>query len=222
MKYKEFSSFTDEEIRFIIVDVLKPLKIVKIDRVSDDQINVDVCLMPDSPDYVDTISLFSWGEMKTHEFIFTDEELLKFRQFLCAKGCIPELKDNPYLQTKSKTEKEPDIQSKIAEIKQTVGLRAGNIAVKSIDDLKKCFAKVSTNGCPAEKDGKPMLYRRDDLSQWAKEAFERGEKYFYAEPVNPDKPYGALRLSEPKYVYEFKRRSGLTEEEYAEIFGNED
>lgn len=48
---------------------------------------------------------------------------------------------------------------------------------------------------------KPMLYRRDDLSQWAEEAFERGDDYFYTKPVNTLNPYGRLELCEPTYYY---------------------
>lgn len=47
----------------------------------------------------------------------------------------------------------------------------------------------------------PMLYKRNDLYQWAKAAFERGEEYFYARPVDPKNPYGALELCEPSYHY---------------------
>ena len=65
-------------------------------------------------------------------------------------------------------------------------------------------------------DGKykavPRLYRREDLSQWAKEAFERGQNYFYYEPVNPDQPYEKQHLTKPKFVYQLVRN--LTEEEY--------
>ena len=51
------------------------------------------------------------------------------------------------------------------------------------------------------KATEPMLYKRDDLTQWAKEAFERGEDGFYAKPVNPLNPYGELELCEPSYCY---------------------
>lgn len=61
----------------------------------------------------------------------------------------------------------------------------------------------------------PLLYRRPDLYEWAKEFYEKGEDFFYAEPVNPDDRYGKLKLTEPKYVYKLKRP--LTEDEYKEI-----
>ena len=47
----------------------------------------------------------------------------------------------------------------------------------------------------------PRLYRRDDLSTWAAEAFSRGEEYFYFRPINPNNPYGALELCEPTSHY---------------------
>ena len=86
-------------------------------------------------------------------------------------------------------------------------------------DAKDFFQKKCTNQMLATtvRDGKlvPMLYRRGDLTQWAKEAYERGEPYFYCEPVNPDKPNGELQLCEPKYIYVLKQ--GLSEEEFLEL-----
>ena len=41
-----------------------------------------------------------------------------------------------------------------------------------------------------------MQYSNPDLSQFAKEAFEAGEDYFYAEPDGAK----GYRLCEPKYV----------------------
>lgn len=49
--------------------------------------------------------------------------------------------------------------------------------------------------------GEPILYRRGDLYQWAKEACARGEKYFYCEPVDENNQYGEFRLCEPKFEY---------------------
>ena len=49
-----------------------------------------------------------------------------------------------------------------------------------------------------------IMYRREDLYNWAKEAMERGEKFFYAKPVNPDEPYGKFELCSPSYHYEAK------------------
>lgn len=48
----------------------------------------------------------------------------------------------------------------------------------------------------SKKDNKPQWYRRPDLHEWAKQARERGEDYFYAQPVNPKDPYGKLEFRE--------------------------
>lgn len=97
-------------------------------------------------------------------------------------------------------------------------LRTGKKPVQTTGDLKRCFHKVCLNAYSAEKDGQPMLYRRNDLTQWAAEAFARGEEYFYAEPVNAAEPYGRLQLTEPKYAYVCNRQ--LSEEEFAAVFGD--
>ena len=83
-------------------------------------------------------------------------------------------------------------------------------------NILSAFKKVATNSHPArniDRDG-PMRYRRDDLSQWAKEAFDRGEYLFYTKPVDPNNPYGKLELSEPEYEYQLKRGLTLEEMEY--------
>lgn len=47
----------------------------------------------------------------------------------------------------------------------------------------------------------PADYRRADLSQWAQEAFDRGEPLFYTRPVpGQDDPY-KLELCKPEYEY---------------------
>ena len=87
-------------------------------------------------------------------------------------------------------------------------------------NLSDFFVKSCTNAYRAvtlDQNGKlvPQDYRRDDLSEWSKEAFNRGDHYFYVEPVNPKQPYGRLQLCEPKYVYKLKR--SLSEEEYEQL-----
>lgn len=91
--------------------------------------------------------------------------------------------------------------------------------ISSIKDLQNMFIKTCINGYSATeiRDGKvvPRLYRREDLSQWAGNAFSKGEHYFYCEPVNPENPNGKLRLCEPKYEYRLKLT--LSETEYDEF-----
>lgn len=53
-------------------------------------------------------------------------------------------------------------------------------------------------------DGKPQRYRRPDLDNWAEEARQKGEKYFYVRQVNPNNPYGALEKCDKTYHYETK------------------
>ena len=87
-------------------------------------------------------------------------------------------------------------------------------------DIKNLFVKVCINEYPSfESRGwniVPRLYRREDLTNWAKEAFERNEMNFYCEPVDERNPYGKLRLSDPKYTYKLKR--DLSEEEFEILF----
>ncbi len=95
--------------------------------------------------------------------------------------------------------------------------------VETVEELGRLFEKHYTNlyhAADPMDQTKPMVYRRMDLSKWAYEAFERGEKYFFCEPVDPNNPYGALKLCEPKYVY--KMRRNLTVEEFENVFGKEE
>ena len=88
-------------------------------------------------------------------------------------------------------------------------------------DLMTAFCKVCVNRYSAidhAHGGGPMLYRRHDLYQWSKEAYERGEECFYCEPADPNDRfgYGKLRLCEPKYTYQLRR--DLTPEEFELLF----
>lgn len=69
--------------------------------------------------------------------------------------------------------------------------------------IKNNSRHVMMNQYPAVNlsTGEPMLYRRGDLYKWAREAYDRGEQYFYVEPVDLENPYGSLRLCDPKEVY---------------------
>lgn len=48
--------------------------------------------------------------------------------------------------------------------------------------------------------GQPAIYRRADLSKWAKEAFERGDSFFFTKPVDDSDPY-TIMLCDPEYEY---------------------
>ena len=64
------------------------------------------------------------------------------------------------------------------------------------------YAAVDTT----RDETRPALYKRKDLYDWAKEAFERGDKFFYAKPVDPNDPYGELELCEPTHEYMVEMR----------------
>ena len=108
---------------------------------------------------------------------------------------------------------------RIQDILDGLEFRTGKRKVQTKEDLKKCFRKECVNAYSAEEDGKPRLYRRNDLTAWAAEAFARGEKYFYAEPINPKEPCGKLKLTNPSYMYTCSR--ALSEEEFEAVFGKE-
>ena len=93
-------------------------------------------------------------------------------------------------------------------------LRKKNI--ENLEDLKNCYTKVCINVFVAkDNNGKLMKYRRDDLSQWAKEAYDSGDDFFYCEPVDFDNPNGKLQLCKPRYEYRIRN---LSEEEFNNIF----
>lgn len=47
----------------------------------------------------------------------------------------------------------------------------------------------------------PALYKRSDLTQWAQEAFNRGEEWFYVKPIDIYRPNGKLELCENPTMY---------------------
>lgn len=96
MKYREFCTLTDAEIKFIMNDIFHPIKIGEISRMSSNEIDVDIYIMEEEPDFADSIWLTP-DDMGTHDFTITNEENLKYQKFLLAKGMDIRLKDNPYL-----------------------------------------------------------------------------------------------------------------------------
>lgn len=83
----------------------------------------------------------------------------------------------------------------------------------NINDL---FEKRCVNRCAArdKKDNRVVFYHRIDLYEWACEAAERDEDFFYCRPVDPNNPYGKLELCEPEYRWFLKNENGLTEDEF--------
>lgn len=52
-----------------------------------------------------------------------------------------------------------------------------------------------------ELNGDRIWYRHPDLYEMAEETRQAGKKSFYAEPVNPERPYGKLQFASPNYIY---------------------
>ena len=91
----------------------------------------------------------------------------------------------------------------------------------TLQEIKNKFKKVCINRYTAIlPNGERQWYRRGDLDNWSKEAFDRSEPYFYVEPIDLNNPYGELRLCKPKYRYMLSKKNLLTEEEYQYLFNN--
>ena len=99
LKYREFLSLTDEEIKYIVRDIFPYTK--DINNIERDErydiISCDIYIMEEYPEYADTLDL-SLTDIKTHDFTLTNGEVLKWKQFLLAKGCDYRLKNNPYME----------------------------------------------------------------------------------------------------------------------------
>lgn len=99
LKYREFLDLTDEEIEFIIKDIFTYTRCVNdIERYKEsNQMSCSIYILEEYPDIPDTLDLSLEG-IETHDFELNKKELLKWRQFLLAKGCDYRLKDNPYME----------------------------------------------------------------------------------------------------------------------------
>ena len=84
-------------------------------------------------------------------------------------------------------------------------------------NIKDLFERKCINARPAiNRYGGQVLYRHPDLYQWAKDSYEKGEKYFYISYPNPNNPHHIV-LSKPEYRWFLKNRDGLTDEEFKEL-----
>lgn len=81
-----------------------------------------------------------------------------------------------------------------------------------------CYDSFKINCDTGENTYQP--YRREDFNNWSKEAFANGKLHFYADPVDPNNRYGKYKLAEPRYVYKIEMT--LTEEQYKELFGEDE
>ena len=108
MKYRDFLTLTDEEIKFIVKEMFNTSKISDIRR--DEEEREIVC----------TITTDGWNDGESENFSIEDELILKqptlyspgifidfavgaeekkkWRQFCLAKGCNAFLENNPYLE----------------------------------------------------------------------------------------------------------------------------
>ena len=107
LKYRKFLDLTDDEIKFILTDIFHPVKIENINRSAAwDEITADITtdgwddFNGGSRQMTDEITL---SIPQTNNcgiqvnFSLDKEDILKWKQFLLAKGCNYLLKDNPYL-----------------------------------------------------------------------------------------------------------------------------
>ena len=101
MEYREFITLTDHEITFILTELFNPVNISNITRDSEWNI-ITADIETDGwnngeelINIVDTVTL-SPNDISVN-FALTDEDLLKYRQYLLARGCNYLLKNNPYI-----------------------------------------------------------------------------------------------------------------------------
>ena len=86
------------------------------------------------------------------------------------------------------------------ELAMSAGKMSAQVSHASMAFLSKIIQKntkkVICNQFPSWHD-----YRREDLYVWAEEARKRGEAFFYAKPIDPNKPNGKMELCDPEYTY---------------------
>lgn len=102
LRYREFLSLTDEEIMLILTDIFNPIKIENIQREEGfDVITAEITMDGWSDGetvYESTDEITLKPNTIQVDFSVDSEDMLKYKQFLLAKGCSYLLKDNPYLE----------------------------------------------------------------------------------------------------------------------------
>ncbi len=108
MVYRELTSLTNDEIRFIVNDIFHPKKITNIKRYKKTNcITCDITTTWDGDEGEDDIEIVDEVELKTPSFIekgihvdfsLASDDYLKWKQYCLAKGCFAYIKDNPYLE----------------------------------------------------------------------------------------------------------------------------
>lgn len=111
-----------------------------------------------------------------------------------------------------------DFEDVYNEMQKNIKLAKKETLVESFDDLKRLLRRRTTNECIVTDDkGKRQWYRHPDLDEFSKQAYEKGQEYFYVKPADKNDPYGKQVLCEPEYEYFLKRP--LTKEEFDNLFG---
>lgn len=75
------------------------------------------------------------------------------------------------------------------------------------------FKKITLNRMPVRNPS--CEYQHPDLQNISRKAAERGEKFFYYEPVDINKPYSKIRECNPRNVYVCT--GSLKEKEYEQL-----
>lgn len=111
-----------------------------------------------------------------------------------------------------------DVQKEIDEMQKTIKLMKKEALVESLDDLKRLFGCRIINKHPTiDSNGNRQWYMHPDLDEFSKQAYEKGQRFFYAKSADKNNPYGKQVLCEPEYDYVLKRP--LTKEEFNNLFG---
>ncbi len=101
LKYRDFLDLTDDEIRFILNDILQPTKIENIQRDTTFQeitatITTGGWETENGVEEIEDVITLSVDGIDV-DFSLTIDDENKWKKFLLAKGCDKRLKDNPYL-----------------------------------------------------------------------------------------------------------------------------
>lgn len=107
-EYREFISLTDEEVKFILIELFHPTKIENIFKSEEfNEIYADITTggwetLDDDGNEVET-ELTDTIILRPNnlyvDFYINDNDRLKYRQYLFSNGVCELLKDNPYLES---------------------------------------------------------------------------------------------------------------------------
>lgn len=150
MKYRDFLDLTDEEIEFILKDIFKPTKIQNVSRNAEwNQITVGVTTQWGSEDDEDGIVDMEDEITLTLDnicapFGILKDDLIKWKQFLFAKGCHWLLKDNPYLNIGVDTCQENDKSKIVNKVEDESYIQWIEEFVKEVLALSDIFYEETT------------------------------------------------------------------------------